>query len=162
MSPAPRQSVRPSSSTSTQTVLSRRVPRDHSCTPRAISTPLPLRGMRCRLPSGTFSSQFPRDLMNSRDIYFVPQRLEQLGSHRTYMNRFALPQIQSHRTGSGLDMATRVFLCPHTGQRVQGWFADAWPATSCTWSIGGRARYWAPTKSECRGRRFLLCEPEMS
>jgi hypothetical protein len=21
-------------------------------------------------------------------------------------------------------MATRVFLCPHTGQRVQGWFAD--------------------------------------
>jgi hypothetical protein len=40
------------------------------------------------------------------------------------MNRFALPQIQSHRTGSGLDMATRVFLCPHTGQRVQGWFAD--------------------------------------
>jgi hypothetical protein len=29
---------------------------------------------------GTFSSQFPRDLMNSRDIYFVPQRLEQLGN----------------------------------------------------------------------------------
>ena len=21
-------------------------------------------------------------------------------------------------------MATRVFLCPHTGQQVQGWFAD--------------------------------------
>ena len=21
-------------------------------------------------------------------------------------------------------MATRLFLCPHTGQRVQGWFAD--------------------------------------
>ena len=21
-------------------------------------------------------------------------------------------------------MATRVFFCPHTGQRVQGWFAD--------------------------------------
>ena len=26
--------------------------------------------------------------------------------------------------GSGSSMATRVFLCPHTGQRVQGWFAD--------------------------------------
>ena len=50
----------------------------------------------------------------------VPSRPNELGD----MNRFALPQIQSHRTGSGLDMATRVFLCPHTGQRVQGWFAD--------------------------------------
>jgi hypothetical protein len=30
----------------------------------------------------------------------------------------------SHRTGSDLDMATRVFLWPHTGQRVQGWFAE--------------------------------------
>src|SRR5262249_36061911 len=48
----PRQSVRLSSSTSAQTALSRRVPRDHSGTPRAISTPMPLRGMRCRLPSG--------------------------------------------------------------------------------------------------------------
>jgi hypothetical protein len=51
MSPAPRQSVRPSSSTSMQTALSRLVPQDHSCTPQAISTPMPLRGMRCRLPS---------------------------------------------------------------------------------------------------------------
>ena len=52
MSPASLQSVRPSSSTSKQTATSRRVPRDHSGTPRAISTPMPLRGMRCRLPSG--------------------------------------------------------------------------------------------------------------
>src|SRR5262249_52647138 len=52
MRPAPRQSVRPSSSTSTQTATSRRVPRDHSGTLRAISTPMPLRGMCCRLPSG--------------------------------------------------------------------------------------------------------------
>ena len=26
--------------------------------------------------------------------------------------------------GHGSTMATRLFLCPHTGQRVQGWFAD--------------------------------------
>jgi hypothetical protein len=52
MRPAPRQSVRPSSSISAQSALSRRVPRDHSCTPRAISTPMPLHGMRCRLSSG--------------------------------------------------------------------------------------------------------------
>jgi hypothetical protein len=38
--------------------------------------------------------------------------------------QFALHQIQSRRTGSGLSMATCVFLCPQTGQRVQGWFAD--------------------------------------
>src|SRR5260370_15042119 len=73
MSPAPRQSVRPSSSTSTQTVLSRRVPRDHSCTPRAISTPLPLRGMRCRLPSETFSSQFPRDPLKGSARAYQPE-----------------------------------------------------------------------------------------
>jgi len=30
----------------------------------------------------------------------------------------------NRRTGSGLSMATRVFLCPSTGDRVQGWFAD--------------------------------------
>jgi hypothetical protein len=39
MCPALRQWVRPSSSTSTQTARSRRVPRDCSCTPRAISIP---------------------------------------------------------------------------------------------------------------------------
>jgi hypothetical protein len=41
-----------------------------------------------------------------------------------WLLQFALPQIQSRRTGSGLRMAACVFLCPHTGQRVQGWFAD--------------------------------------
>jgi len=37
---------------------------------------------------------------------------------------FALRQTQSRRSGSSSSMATRVFFCPHTGQRVQGWFAD--------------------------------------
>jgi hypothetical protein len=62
MGPAPRQGARPSSSTSTQTARSRRVPRDHSCTPREISTPMPLRGMRGRLSWNSLLSSASRPM----------------------------------------------------------------------------------------------------
>jgi hypothetical protein len=83
MSPAPRQSVRPTSSTSTQTAVSRRVPRDHSGTPRAIGTPMPTVlsrpskwiGSCLRPPISSAASALSHSMMSS--LFVFKQRCRQ-------------------------------------------------------------------------------------